>query len=69
MYPLIDKTRCAAQPDICPPIKSCPTAALRYVEDDAEPLGGWMELDQSACNGCGDCVALCCGNCIEMKEA
>jgi hypothetical protein len=38
--PVIHKERCAAQPQICPPLKACPVQAIAYQEDDDEPLGG-----------------------------
>jgi Pyruvate/2-oxoacid:ferredoxin oxidoreductase delta subunit len=37
------------------------------VEDENEPLGSRMEIDSKKCNGCGICVPLCCGTCIEMR--
>ena len=36
--PVIHKERCAAQPQICPPLKACPVRAIAYQEDDDEPL-------------------------------
>ena len=67
MKPFIIKKRCAAQPDICPPMKECPMQAFSYVEDENEPIGGRIEIDLEKCDGCGKCVALCCGSCIEMR--
>jgi uncharacterized Fe-S center protein len=67
MQPFIIKERCAAQPHICPPMKDCPVQAFSFVEDDDEPIGGRVEIDMEKCNGCGRCVAACCGNCIEMR--
>jgi Pyruvate/2-oxoacid:ferredoxin oxidoreductase delta subunit len=26
-----------------------------------------MEIDHEKCTGCGICVGLCCGHCIELK--
>ena len=66
--PYIVKERCAAQLEICPPIKECPVQAVHYVSDEAEPIGGRIEIDLKACNGCGVCAAICCGHCIEMRE-
>lgn len=66
--PVILKERCAAQPEICPPIKACPLGAFAYREDDDEPLGGFMVIDLEKCDGCGICATVCCGHCIEMKE-
>jgi Pyruvate/2-oxoacid:ferredoxin oxidoreductase delta subunit len=67
LKPIIIKERCAAQPDICPPLKECERQAISYMEDDEEPLGGKISIDLEKCDGCGACVSLCCGHCIEMK--
>lgn len=67
MKPYIIKEKCAAQPDICPQMKSCLNNAFSYIEDDDEPIGGWIEIDYEKCDGCGKCTELCCGNCIEMR--
>ena len=66
--PVIFKERCAAQPEICPPIKACPLQAVAYREDDDEPLGGLITIDLDKCDGCGICASVCCGHCIEMTE-
>jgi Pyruvate/2-oxoacid:ferredoxin oxidoreductase delta subunit len=66
--PFIIKERCAAQPDICPPMKECARQAISYMEDENEPLGGFISIDLDKCDGCGLCVTACCGHCIEMKE-
>lgn len=67
MNPFIVKERCAAQPDICPPMKACPNNSFTFIEDEDEPIGGRMEIDLEKCEGCGQCVELCCGSCIEMR--
>lgn len=67
MKPYIIKEKCAAQPDICPPMKSCPNHAFSYIEDDNEPIGGRIEIDYEKCEGCGKCAGLCCGHCIDMR--
>ena len=67
MKPIILREKCAAQPTICPPMKDCPQAAFIYIEDEDEPLGGMMEINPEKCDGCGICVSICCGNCIEMR--
>jgi ferredoxin len=48
-------------------MKECHVKAFSYVEDENEPIGGRIEIDPEKCDGCGKCVALCCGNCIEMR--
>jgi formate hydrogenlyase subunit 6/NADH:ubiquinone oxidoreductase subunit I len=68
MKPHIIKERCAADPRICPPMKDCPMQAFSYVEDDAEPIGGRVEIDLEKCSGCGLCADICCGSCIEMNN-
>ncbi len=67
MRPFIMKERCAAQPDICPPMKECPNHAIYFVADEDEPLGGRIEFDEALCDGCGKCADGCCGHCIEMR--
>ncbi len=67
MKPFIIRERCAAEPRICPPIRECPRQAVSYVEDENEPIGGRIVFDYDKCDGCGACVAICCGNCIEMR--
>lgn len=67
MIPFIITERCAAQPNICPPLKDCPNNALFYVEDTAIPIGGRIEINPEKCDGCGKCVEVCCGHCIEMR--
>lgn len=67
MIACINKRKCASDKRICKPLKECPTGAIACVEDDDEPLGSRMEIDVEKCSGCGICVPLCCGNCIEMK--
>lgn len=63
----IDKSKCASDNRICKPLKECPAGAIQWIEDDGEPLGSRMEIDIERCSGCGICVELCCGHCIEMK--
>ncbi len=67
MKAFIIKERCAADNRICKPLSECPSKAIAWVEDDEEPLGCRMEVDLEKCDGCGICVPLCCGNCIELK--
>ena len=67
MKPFIVKDKCAAQPDICPPMKACPNNAFSYVEDEDEPIGGRIVIDLEKCEGCGKCVEICCGHCIEIR--
>lgn len=67
MKAYIDKRKCASDNRICKPMKECPAGAISWVEDEEEPLGSRMEIDQDKCNGCGLCVSLCCGHCIEIK--
>ncbi|MDR3645262.1 MAG: hypothetical protein P4M02_09345 [Clostridia bacterium] len=69
MKAVIIKQKCPAQPNICQPMKNCPSSAISYIEDEEEELGGRMEVDAGQCTGCGACVPLCCGDCIEMRES
>ncbi|HNX13602.1 MAG TPA: 4Fe-4S binding protein [Oscillospiraceae bacterium] len=67
MKAVIDKRKCSSDLRMCKPMKECPTGAISWIEDDDEPLGSRMEIDEGKCTGCGLCVELCCGNCIEVK--
>ncbi len=42
---IVNKRKCPAQADICTVIKACPNEAIRYVEDEQEPLGGRIEIE------------------------
>jgi len=33
----------------------------------SDNLGSRMEIDHEKCTGCGICVSLCCGDCIELN--
>ena len=68
MLPVVAKEKCAAQPEICPSMKICKTKAMNFVADENEPLGGRIEIDYSKCDGCGDCIATCCGTAIAFAE-
>ncbi len=63
----LDARKCAAQEEICEPIKACPQAALVYVQDEESPLGGRIVLDDAKYDGCGLCVPACCGAAIELQ--
>ena len=63
----IDKRKCSSDNRICKPLKECPEKAISWIEDDEEPLGSRMEIDEEKCAGCGVCVPLCCGDCIEVR--
>ncbi len=67
MKAYIDKRKCASDNRICKPFKECPQGAITWVEDEDEPLGSRMEVDADKCDGCGKCVELCCGDCIEIR--
>ncbi len=68
MIAVIDRRKCASDQRICKSLRECPTSAIFWVEDEDEPLGSRMEIDPEKCDGCGICVPLCCGNCIEMRR-
>ena len=67
MKAYIDKRKCASEKGLCKPLTECPEKAITWIEDDDEPLGSRMEIDEEKCTGCGICVPLCCGDCIEVR--
>ena len=67
MKAYIGQRKCAAQPEYCEPSGKCPEKAFTFMADEKEPLGVRMALDTEKCSGCGICVSLCCGNCIELR--
>lgn len=67
MKAILDKSRCMSENRICKPLKECPAEAITWTEDEDEPLGSRMEINEEKCTGCGLCVDLCCGHCIELK--
>jgi Pyruvate/2-oxoacid:ferredoxin oxidoreductase delta subunit len=69
LKPYVIKKKCPAQKDICKVIPICPTGAIRYLADEAEPLGGRIVIDETLCNGCGLCVTECCGLAIVAQQA
>ena len=67
MKAYIDKAKCASEKAMCKPLVECPVKAISWIEDDDEPLGSRTVIDEEKCTGCGICVPLCCGDCIELK--
>lgn len=68
MQPQLISRRCPAQAELCKAIRECAAGAIQFVQDDDEPLGGRIVFDYARCDGCGRCVAACCGQAIEMVE-
>jgi NAD-dependent dihydropyrimidine dehydrogenase PreA subunit len=66
MKPVINKQKCPAQKEMCQAIQACPDGAMKYIEDDNEPLGGKIIVDEALCSECGLCVEACCGQAIDM---
>jgi len=66
MKPVLNERKCPAQEKICPAIPACSEKAITYVVDASRPLGGRIVFDYDRCNGCGVCLAACCGNAIEV---
>jgi len=62
----IDRKKCSSDNRICKPLAECPVKAITWIEDDEEALGSRMEIDDEKCTGCGVCIPLCCGDCIEL---
>lgn len=68
MKPVLSRERCVAQAEICPSMKVCAPGALSYMEDEAEPLGGRMEIDYALCTECGLCIDACCGKAFNIDK-
>jgi formate hydrogenlyase subunit 6/NADH:ubiquinone oxidoreductase subunit I len=49
-------------------MKVCAPGALSYMEDEAEPLGGRMEIDYALCTECGLCIDACCGKAFNIDK-
>lgn len=62
----IDLNRCSVQLSMCKPIKECPNKAILYSEDENAILGAKMEVDMERCEGCGNCILVCCGDAISL---
>ena len=67
MKAYLDKRKCPSEKRICKPIQECPTNAIFWTKDEKEKLGSRKEIDIEKCDGCGICVDLCCGGCIELR--
>ena len=67
MNPIINKRKCPAQTELCKAIPTCSVGAISYFEDENEPLGGMIVIDEALCNECGSCVEACCGQAIELQ--
>jgi len=67
MKAYIDKRKCPAYYDMCKPIKECPANALKWIADDKEKFRARIEVAKEKCTGCGACIPLFCGNCIELR--
>jgi len=67
MKAYVDKRKCYSDNRLCKLITECPVQAIQWIEDEDEPLGSRIEIDEEKCTGCGICVPLCCGACIELK--
>ena len=68
MKACIDKRKCPADNRFCKPVVECPEKAILWIEDEDEPFGGRMEIDEEKCSGCGICIPLCCGDAIELRQ-
>jgi len=67
MKAYIDKHKCYSDNRLCKPLTDCPAKAISWIEDDDEPLGSRIVVDEDKCTGCGSCLPLCCGDCIELR--
>ncbi|NMC12584.1 MAG: hypothetical protein GYA34_06845 [Chloroflexi bacterium] len=67
MKAFINERKCPAKDEICLVLTSCPQNAIAYHPDKAARMGGRIEIDLDRCDGCGQCVADCCGKAIELR--
>ena len=67
MKTYIEKRKCSSDNRICKPLVECPEKAISWIEGEDEPIGSRMEIDEDKCTGCGICVPLCYGDCIDVK--
>lgn len=52
---------------MCTLFAACPQGAVKYVSDEAAPLGGRIDFDYALCDGCGKCAEACCGHAVELR--
>ena len=67
MIAYIDERKCPVYAEMCKPLLQCPVQAISRVEDQTAKMGARMVVDAEKCTGCGLCVDLCCGYCIEVR--
>ena len=68
MKALVDLIRCPVHLSMCKPIKECPNQAILFSEDENAMLGVKMEVDPELCEGCGNCILVCCGDAISFVD-
>ncbi|MEG0874467.1 MAG: hypothetical protein RSH79_04060 [Clostridiales bacterium] len=63
----IDVRYCGANQDHCQPMKDCPNEAIEIISDEHSGFGHRFVVNEEKCDGCGICIDICCGDCMELK--
>lgn len=63
----IDVRHCGANADHCRPMKECHNEAVEIIPDEKSGFGHRFVVNQEKCDGCGACVDICCGDCMELR--
>ncbi len=64
---LIDTRFCGANQSHCRPMQECPNEAIEIVADEKSGFGHRFVVNEEKCDGCGACIDICCGDCMELR--
>lgn len=67
MKAYIDVRHCGANKDHCTPMKECHNEAIEIIEDKSSGFGVRFVVNEEKCDGCGDCIDQCCGDCMTLR--
>ncbi len=63
----IDTRFCGANEDHCRPMRECPNEAIEIIVDENSGFGQRFVVNEEKCDGCGACIDICCGDCMELQ--
>ncbi|MEG1497788.1 MAG: hypothetical protein RR385_10500 [Clostridiales bacterium] len=63
----IDTRHCGANQAHCRPMQECHNEAIEIIPDEKSGFGHRFVVNEEKCDGCGDCIDICCGDCMELK--